>query len=128
MSKPRKPREFWILDLDLDKTVETSRPAFLSEHTAKVSAEHWGCKSPIIKSCEVSPETPSKDAEEAAEKYRNDRPHLSDAESHEAWKAHRDGQRIGEARRTREICEFIKKEEFYEWDFYANEIKEKFLK
>lgn len=98
MTKPRKPREFWIIKEKGYSTWISENPIF-----SDVADE--------IHVREVLPETPDQDAEAAAREWAVKRfwgYSECDRDQGTATEAHLAGQSIGEARRTREICEWLR--------------------
>lgn len=119
MSEPRKPRE-------LKLKVRFSGNNFDGYDVASGSIT-MDDPDEVYHVREVLPETPSKDAESAAKRYIEKLPNgLCATEINETYKAHLAGQSIGEARRTREICDWL--DEVHGNGIIADEIRTRFLK
>lgn len=119
MSELRKPREFWV-DPDISD--------FLPILDTNVHYAFSDRRNPRdIHVREVLPETTSKDAEEAAEEYAIKEHNGRAISIHRCMKkSHLAGQFIGEARRTREICEWYR--EVMMCSITADQIEKRFLK
>lgn len=109
MTKLRKPREFWIHPSPLHKVSDACWEEPIVSHV-------------FIHAIEVLSETPSKDAEEAAENWVKNygmTVRFPAIAYHSQRLAHLAGQRIGEARRTREICDWLDTDEA--WLIYSDD-------